>query len=410
MPKNVELLDNANDILYPRTLAEQVNVSTNKTLNVKLNEIDTEINKRLPLTGRTLTGDLTVNAITTFGGDVLHDGGNVTISSDPNSFLYNINSHQKGTVKIGSPNATESIITTDTPQLTVKDFLTINEEDVKIYRADHQAGWNIGSSQNGYSYIAPVLNGNSLWDDGIRFQAQRTLGGETYQNVTILSTNVQPLLNAGGDLGGSTIRWKTIWGETLNTDKITSKNANVTIEKPTQVNGELVAHDGQIRTNGWVKSMIMSAGRDHTYLHNTAANSYLTFYDNGQLRYSGEMRVLGTMYIDGNCIPSSPNNQDLGYMNERWQTIWGNAVRTQQVFNDQGNLLLDSVGGSTRCNGTFAPHQDNAFHLGIDVSRWVQVWTVNGVMQGSDENIKEDMREVQDEDFFNMIKDVEVKS
>ena len=43
MAKNVELLDNANDILYPKTLAVQVAVNANKNLDTKLNEMDTNI-------------------------------------------------------------------------------------------------------------------------------------------------------------------------------------------------------------------------------------------------------------------------------------------------------------------------------------------------------------------------------
>ena len=51
MPKNVELLDNANDILYPKTLAVQVAVNANKDSDTKLNEIDAEFKNYLPLAG-----------------------------------------------------------------------------------------------------------------------------------------------------------------------------------------------------------------------------------------------------------------------------------------------------------------------------------------------------------------------
>ena len=43
MPKKVELLDNANDILYPRTVTDQVAVSTDKSLTRKLQEVDSSI-------------------------------------------------------------------------------------------------------------------------------------------------------------------------------------------------------------------------------------------------------------------------------------------------------------------------------------------------------------------------------
>ena len=43
MPKNVELLDNANDILYPKTLTEQVMVTQTQTLDKKLSDMDIKI-------------------------------------------------------------------------------------------------------------------------------------------------------------------------------------------------------------------------------------------------------------------------------------------------------------------------------------------------------------------------------
>ena len=39
MPKNVELLDNTNDILYPKTKTEQVIVTSTQNLNVKLKKL-----------------------------------------------------------------------------------------------------------------------------------------------------------------------------------------------------------------------------------------------------------------------------------------------------------------------------------------------------------------------------------
>ena len=41
--KNVELLDNGNEILYPRTVTEQVAVTANQNLKEKLNEMEANI-------------------------------------------------------------------------------------------------------------------------------------------------------------------------------------------------------------------------------------------------------------------------------------------------------------------------------------------------------------------------------
>ena len=81
-----------------------------------------------------------------------------------------------------------------------------------------------------------------------------------------------------------------------------------------------------------------------------------------------------------------------------------------QVHHPTGNLRIGGNAGSVQCDGTFGPAANNAHHLGIDTLRWIQVWTIGGLVQGSDENLKEDIRVVSDEDYFEMIRGTEVKS
>ena len=90
--------------------------------------------------------------------------------------------------------------------------------------------------------------------------------------------------------------------------------------------------------------------------------------------------------------------------------VFHGELRGTRLVNPSGILRIGGSAGSVQCEGTFAPTTNGNYHLGIDGLRWAQVWTTGGLVQGSDENIKEDIRVVSDEDYFEMIRGTEVKS
>ena len=126
----------------------------------------------------------------------------------------------------------------------------------------------------------------------------------------------------------------------------TDKTSFTTTGNRFEFNGTINAQDAQIRTSGWGKDFVISTGTDHCYIHNTFANSYLTFRDNGYLQY----------------------------------------------------------------NGHFAPGEDNSSNLGVASHRWSVLYCVNGTIQTSDIRHKSDIRDIDDNIFYNMIKNSGVHS
>ena len=105
-----------------------------------------------------------------------------------------------------------------------------------------------------------------------------------------------------------------------------------------------------------------------------------------------------------------PQADGCNFSSDQNKFTFHGEVYATRLFHPAGNLRIGGNSGSVQCQGTFAPNVNNVHHLGIDTLRWAQVWTVNGVTQGSDENLKEDIRVVSDEDYFEMIRGTEVKS
>lgn len=336
MPKNVELLDNTNDILYPRTKADQVNVGGNKNLTQKLNEIDNEFNNYLPLTGGTLTGDLTVNS------DVVISNNNNFKTTQNNGVPTNA---------LGMDNQNRLYLGSGTNPLTIQ-----GSEVYCSARATFAEGMIVDNNKPVFFKKQDGTPLSMLTFTDIFHVGETQTPMHLYGNGVRVHGNLTPDYSGGTqawDLGYDTSRWTTIWGRALNIETITSNNQIVNINKPTTINGEIVANDGQIRTNGWGKSLVMSTGTDHVYLHHTGNNKYLKFVDAGHLWYEGSF-VLG-----GDLTPNGHGNHWVG---NDGTAFWGMRV------------------------------------------------TGGGFNQASDSKQKEDIRNIQDEDFFNMIKDVEVKS
>lgn len=183
----------------------------------------------------------------------------------------------------------------------------------------------------------------------------------------IITSNVKTYFESPVNHNGNAIENVSLYGLPNNfisdmTDGIymcnTTNNADFTIRPNTDktsftttgnvfnFNGVINAQDAQIRTSGWGKDFIISTGTDHCYIHNTLAGSYLTFRDNGCLQYSGD----------------------------------------------------------------FAPGSDNNGNLGIASNRWSVLWCANGTIQTSDMRHKSDIRDIDDNIFYNMIKNSGVHS
>ena len=139
------------------------------------------------------------------------------------------------------------------------------------------------------------------------------------------------------------------------------------------------------------------------------------------------------------CYDQHVGSWDIGYMDKRWGTLWAAGVDTTgnihsaadiivepgKSFNlrkqDGGNVFVYTstatnrliVQGATMCllDGNLIPGASNSNWVGTDDIPFhaMRVGT-GGYTQASDENLKEDIRVVTDEQYFDLVKQVPVKS
>ena len=144
----------------------------------------------------------------------------------------------------------------------------------------------------------------------------------------------------------------------------------------------------------------------------------------------------------GNLMPFYDQNVsswDIGYMDRRWGTLWAAGVDTTGNIHSAGDIYVEPgksfmlkrqdggnvfiytsttsnrliVQGATMClfDGNLIPGSSNSNWVGTDDIPFhaMRVGT-GGFTQTSDENLKEDIREVTDEQYFDLVKQVPVKS
>lgn len=113
---------------------------------------------------------------------------------------------------------------------------------------------------------------------------------------------------------------------------------------------------GQLFVTGWSKMLIFSTGEDDIYICNTKSGKYLRLKDDGSLVYDGQTVSVDTLRAN-NIYPSSPC---VGWVGDDVSPFWGMRV----------------AGG--------------------------------GFNQSSDINVKEDIHRVDDEIYFNLVKELPV--
>ena len=144
----------------------------------------------------------------------------------------------------------------------------------------------------------------------------------------------------------------------------------------------------------------------------------------------------------GNLMPFYDQNVsswDIGYMDRRWGTLWAAGVDTTGNIHSANDIIVEPgksftlkrqdggtvfvytsttsnrliVQGATMClfDGNLIPGASNSNWVGTDDVPFhaMRVGT-GGFTQASDENLKEDIREVTDEQYFDLVKQVPVKS
>ena len=231
--------------------------------------------------------------------------------------------------------------------------------------------------------------------DGIRMTADNgtsTLIRNDGNNLYILTTDV-------GDEDG--------WFNSLRPFRINLTNGTVTMEHILQVDTEVKTP--YVRTDG---NLNITATGGTISINSPIMFRDKTMYDGGNVtvKSNTDSKALTINSFQVGEVVIGCSNTGCNFSTTMNNFIFNKPLHTPQVYNPTGILRFGASGGSAQMEGSFAPSVNNAYHLGVENLRWIAVNTINGVTQGSDENLKEDIRVVSDEDYFEMIRGTEVKS
>ena len=367
---------------------EDARESTDGTAHGNIGQrIDAIEDGYLPLTGGIVTGDvhvtqtlngtnigtlkvssppgealiITSNVKTYFESPVNHNGNaieNVSLYGLPNNFIsdmtdgiYMCNTTNNADFTI-RPNTDKTTFTTTGNQFYFEGEVKIKHPNGLRLTANNGTSTLIRNDGNHLYILTTDTGDEDGWFNSLRpFRINLTNGTVTMEHILEVDTEVKtPLVRSDGNLNITATGDIYMRNTTNNADFTirpnTDKTSFTTTGNNFEFNGTINAQDAQIRTTGWGKSFVMSTGTDHCYIHNSLANSYLIFKDNGYLQYSGH----------------------------------------------------------------FVPSVDNSTNLGVASNRWSVLWCANGTIQTSDMRHKSDIRDIDDNIFYNMIKNSGVHS
>lgn len=122
-------------------------------------------------------------------------------------------------------------------------------------------------------------------------------------------------------------------------------------------------------------------------------------------------KVGSELVVQGSLMPLSHGVYVIGGVSNHFLEAWINNLKTRSVYSDYGHLILGSNHtGSVQVDAELCPKDDGEKFLGVDSNRWRMVYSAGGVVQGSDMRIKSDIRDIDDEIFFEMVKGTGVHS
>jgi len=206
--------------------------------------------------------------------------------------------------------------------------------------------------------------------------------------------NLIPSVNNAYDIGSSSYRWNNLYSNNINTNGITINSNGASLIDPAL----------NSTTTLFIGSGTSTAGAS-SYSHSIiqqgikglgGGNVYLNmdlWYDSGY--YSWQISGgISFIKIATHVIPSTNLTYDLGGPGGIASIYWRNLY-VQQIIGS-GTLMIASH---------IRPSIDNTYACGINGARWTQVWAVNGIIQTSDGNDKENIQECElGLDFINDLK------
>ena len=238
-----------------------------------------------------------------------------------------------------------------------------------------------------------------------------------------------------------------------------NKAATITKAGNLQVNGS-------VKANGNSKSVIMATGGNDVYIHNSSSGKYLQLKDNGAMSYTGNWLLPYGTALYGNISGDAENRRiakiashngvDLGdtvsetAICSKSAPTWWNGSNSYKIYTEgnkptpaaigalgnsgsqtmnvaQGKFTITGNGGLGHIDvaGGFHTRGDSSdiwferhimpaswnnasLFLGYSDKRWKAVYASNGTIQTSDIRYKSDIQDVDNEVFYNMIKNTPV--
>ena len=402
MPKNVELLDNTNDKLYPKTKAEQVIVTSTKNLDVKLTEVDTKIKDVTDevVAARNKTGNThpTLKARL----DAMEDGSTniqnivnqVQATANQANNTANAVKQEVEQARNGEANLKTRLDNMDAKMNdylpltggTLTGTLTMGAGDIALANASSISIKNTaGTNRTALSFPNA---------DGLRV-------GGTSEDTIIASRSVPKWFNGTNKVDLLTVRGGEVNGNITFTNYGTGNQGAIIASKElfnNTGNGQVIdVRDDKVIVGNEVATLNLRSDLDPTCTVGT--NEYTMWHS-------------GNAPIDVNATPNTlVKRRGDGWIDNGNSGIVANTIRSAGI-----NVLI----GGNDTDGTYTgdvvfmtnmrPTNERNIRIGSYNYKFSECWVTAGAFNTSDERCKTNIETFDIQDCFNMVKNTEVKS
>ena len=305
-----------------------------------------------------------------------------------------------------------------------------------------------GEAKNGAQYDYSTIM-SVCQSDNRQFQLNVKNDGN---NIAFRAAHVN---NTGGSASG----WSS-WKELYHTGK---KPTAAEVGALALTGGTLT---GPLTISGNSKGIVIGTGGSDVYVHNSASGKYLQLKDNGAMSYTGNWLLAYGTALYGNISGDTANRRiatiashggvDLGdtvsetAICSKSAPVWWNGSNSYKIYTTGSKPTASEIGalgnsgtqtlnvaqgkfniigngnrGHIDVQGGFHTRGDSndiwfersimpaswsnaALFLGYSDKRWKAVYAANGTIQTSDIRYKSDIQDVDNEVFYNMIKNTPV--
>lgn len=397
MPKNVELLDNTNDILYPKTKTEQVIVTSTQNLNVKLTDIDTKI--------KSVTDEV-VNARPDKKGvahptlkarlDAMEDGStNIQntlnqVQATANATKQEVEQARGGQANLNNRLNAMTNATTQAQQTATNANNTANNVKTEVEQA-----------RGGEANLKTRLDKIDTKFNNKVDRAGDTMTGKLNANAGIGTTVGNLELDATGE---------------VNIAKNTNVTGDLNTTQKIEAQGRVISHEAIYAYNG-ANGRFVAKVAGHGGVDLGDSNTISAICSNDTPKYfDGTNRY--DIHNDKDhpiSVPASANTL-IKRRGDGWIVNGGSGIVTNTIKSAGINILI----GGNDTDGTYTgdvvfmtnmrPTNERNVRIGSYNYRFSECWVTAGAFNTSDERCKTNIETFDIQDCFNMVKNTDVKS